>query len=222
MGDVVMKRLCKFLIMHMLIFALLFMTSCSNMNTPAPTPQEEQPKPPVEEPQPDTPELKDFFPLSEGSTWQYQGEGNEYASFHRKVLFVEGDRAQVVEDNGGTVSASIFKTTEDEVIRTFFQGEEYDESNLLSQESNNNVVILKTPLQAGAKWETPEGVREILEIDATVDTPVGKFEDCIKVSILSQDSTLYEYYKDGIGLVKREFISGDMTVTSTLEKYDIK
>jgi hypothetical protein len=166
--------------------------------------------------------LMDFFPISKGSTWQYLGEGNEYASFSRKVLFLEGNRAQFVEDNGGTVSASIFKVTEDQIIRTFFQGEEYNQTNLLDKESNDNLAILKTPLKAGTKWETSRDVREIVDIDATVVAPAGTFEGCIKVSIKSENSTMHEYFKAGIGMVKREFESEGMVVTSTLEKYDIK
>lgn len=166
--------------------------------------------------------LKDLFPLGKGSTWEYLGDGNEYASFNRKVLFTEGDRVQTVEDNGGTVSASVFKITEKEIIRTFFQGEEYGQGNLFDKESNDNTVILKAPLKAGTKWETSKDAREIVETDAVVNTPAGKFEGCMKVSIKSQNSTMYEYFKAGIGMVKREFISEGMSVTSTLEKYEIK
>jgi hypothetical protein len=166
--------------------------------------------------------LKDFFPLAEGSTWQYKGEGNEYASFVRKVLFVEGDKAQVSEDNGGTVSSSVFEITEAAITRVFFQGEEYNEAKLLDKESNDSLIVLKSPLAVGTKWESKEGTREIAAMDAVVDTPAGKFENCIKVSIKMENSTMNEYYKEGVGLVKREFESEGMKVTSTLEKYQIK
>jgi hypothetical protein len=33
---------------------------------------------------------------------------------------------------------------------------------------------------------------------------------------------MYEYFKAGIGMVKREFESEGMKVTSALEKYEIK
>lgn len=166
--------------------------------------------------------LKDFFPLTEGSTWQYKGEGNEYASFVRKVLFVEGDKVQVSEDNGGTVSASVFEITEKAITCVFSRGEEYDGANLLDEESNENYAILQAPLKPGTKWEAQGEVREIVDINATVDTPAGKFENCIKVSIKSETSTMHEYYKEGVGLVKREFESEGMKVTSTLEKYEIR
>lgn len=200
-----MKKTLLYALIFLLSISLLGCTSTGNVPQPA-----------------DKADLKDFFPLSSGSTWQYKGEGNEYASFTRKVLFVDGDRAQVSEDNGGTVSAAVFKATEDTILRTFFQGEEYNETNLLDRESNENLIILKAPLKAGTKWEVPGGVREIVETNATVDTPAGKFEECIKVSIKLENSVMNEYFKAGVGMVKREFESEGMKVTSTLEKYEIK
>lgn len=166
--------------------------------------------------------IKDYFPLAEGSTWKYSGEGNEYASFNREVLFVVGNRAQVSENNGGTVSASIFQIEVDHIIRTFFRGEEYDGNNLLDEEANDDLVLIKSPVEVGTKWKTSTGVREIIQTDAVVGTPAGTFEDCIKVEITTEHSIMYEYYKEGVGLVKREFISEGLTVTSTLEEYNIK
>ncbi|QGP92633.1 hypothetical protein MGLY_20200 [Neomoorella glycerini] len=163
----------------------------------------------------------DFFPLYPGSRWQYLGEGNEYATFKREVLYARGDRAQIREDNGGTVSAAVFKITEDAVTRVFFQGEAYEGTNFLDHEPGENVVILKAPLAAGTRWETPNGPREIVDVNATVDTPAGKFENCLKVKLEGIGSTIFEYYNEGVGMVKREFISGSTRVTSTLESYEI-
>ena len=222
-----MKRLRVTLILIILIFTLLFISGCFlSRGTPTPPPenQQEQQKEeePKEEQQPEDISLKEFFPLTEGTKWQYLGEGNEFASFTSEVLFVKEDRAQVMENNGGTVSASVFKVTDDEIVRIFFKGEEYDETNFLDEEPNDNLVILKKPLKVGTKWETTHGTREIVETDAIVDTPAGKFEDCIKVRISLDTSTSFEYFKQGIGMVKREFIYEDTIVTSTLEKYEIK
>jgi hypothetical protein len=228
-GDVVMKRSPVTSVLIMLIF-IMFFTGCLNLNkeTPSPPskdqqkPQKEEQKSREEEQKPEELSLREYFPLTEGSTWQYLGEGNEFASFTREVLFAREDQAQIIENNGGTISASVFKTTDEEITRVFFQGEEYNETNFLDEEPNDNLIILKKPLKVGTKWETSQGTREIIESDAIVDTPAGKFEDCIKVRISLETSTSYEYFKDGIGMVKREFTSEDTTVTSTLEKYEIK
>ena len=161
----------------------------------------------------------DFFPVVVGSSWEYQGVGNEYASFNRKILFSNGNLAQVREDNGGTVSASVYKITPEEVTRIFFLAEAYTPTNYLNSKSNENTVILKTPLQVGTKWTEPNGTREITDLNATVNTPAGDFTQCLKVKISNQDSTVYEYFKKGVGMVKREFINGDAKITSSLKKH---
>lgn len=120
--------------------------------------------------------------MAVGTKWQYIGAGNEFATFSSEILYVKDNRVQIMEDNGGTISASVFKVTDDEIVRIFFKGEEYDETNFLDEEPNDNLVILKKPLKVGTKWETPHGTREIVETDAIVDTPAGKFEDCYKGS----------------------------------------
>ena len=48
-----------------------------------------------------------------------------------------------------------------------------------------------------------------------------EFEGCIKIEITAEHSVMYEYYKEGVGLVKGVPVEG-MTVTSTLEEYNIK
>lgn len=212
-----MRRFIVFLFIFFMCI-IICTTGCTNTDNPTQEPQEEEPQ---EEPSTGSQNLRDYFPLTQGSTWQYKGEGNEYASFTREVLYVEDDAAQIKEDNGGTVSASVFTTTDNEITRIFFQGEEYEETNFLNEEPDDNSVILKSPLEVGTQWEGPIDAREIVEIDATVDTHVGQFENCIKVKIAGQNSTTFEYFKAGIGLVKREFISGDNQVTSSLEKYNI-
>lgn len=164
----------------------------------------------------------DYFPLSRGSTWLYEGEGSEFASFTREVLFTSGDRAQLLEDNGGTIMASVFKVSRSEVKRVFALAESYDGRYLLDQEPNDNTVILKSPLQVGTRWNIPSGEREIIATDATVETPAGTFNDCLKVRIAGTSSTIFEYYKEGVGMVKREFISGKTRVTSTLKSFSIK
>ncbi len=213
-----MKRYSVFFLI-LLVFIVSFTAGCTNDDNPKQEPEGEKPQ---EEEQPSgSQNLSDYFPLSKGSTWAYKGEGNEYASFTREVLYVEENLAQVKENNGGTISASVFATTENAITRIFFEGEEYEEVNYLNEESDDSTIILKAPLEKGTKWEGPIDVREIVETDATVETSAGQFQNCIKVEIDGQNSTMFEYFKDGIGLVKREFVSGDNKVISSLESYHI-
>lgn len=223
-----MRKAISVIITLVLIFILTLSTACTPKNEPAPqVPQQNNQSGQnndQEEEKPGTVDTKisEYFPLTQGSSWKYKGEGNEYASFSREVLFTEGKRAQIREDNGGTVSAAIYVVSDKDIIRTFFQGEAYGETNFLAEEPTENTAILMTPLQVGTKWEEPNGIREIESIDETVETPAGVFTDCLKVKISSMGATVYEYFKAGVGMVKREYISGDTKVTSALEEYEIK
>ncbi len=211
-----MKRVISLLLLVLLIIFGLSIYGC----TKSPEPKKETKPAPAKE----VPALKpgDYFPLTVGSSWEYQGEGNEYATFNRKVLYTSGNLAQIREDNGGTVIAAVFKTTPKAVTRIFFLGEAYGEDNYLKSEPNENIVILQEPLKVGTNWREPNGTREIVDVNASVDTPAGNFDQCIKVKISSEHSTLYEYFKKGVGMVKREFFSEGTSVTSSLEKYSIK
>lgn len=210
------------------LLTLMALWGCSRDSQPAPGQKAGQKSPaqPQQPAQPKPPDKKDpaaspgdYFPLAKGTVWEYQGEGNEYASFSREVLFVEGSRAQVREDNGGTVMAVIFETTPEAVTKVYSQGEVYDRVNLLGRPDNVKTIILKSPLKVGTKWQDPNGEREIVELSATVDTPSGRYDQCLKVKIAGRDSTLYEYFRLGVGMVKREFVSGEARVTSSLKKY---
>ncbi|MHB1421399.1 MAG: TapB family protein [Bacillota bacterium] len=168
----------------------------------------------------------DYFPLTKGSTWDYEGTGNEYASFTREVLFTEGDLAQITESNGGTDITRIYKTTDEAVISIFNMGESYTRENMLNQKPNENTTILMSPLVKGTKWIGKNVEREIVDTSATVETPAGVFKDCLKVTVINReqgvDSTVYEYYAKGVGMVKEEFIfSGEIAVTSSLKAYHI-
>lgn len=204
----------------MVILTSLLAAGCSALSkTPQPGGGQEVTPPPA-------PTLKkpgDYFPLTVGSSWQYLGEGNEYASFKRWVLFAGGNRAQTKTDNGGTVLAAVFEVTDNAVTRIFMQGEEYEDTNFLDAPPNDSTVILKAPLAVGTRWQDPKGItREIAALDAAADTPAGTFENCIKVKVTDQNSIIFEYYREGVGMVKSEFTSGESRVTSTLEKYTIR
>ncbi len=221
-----MKRIITLSLLAFIILINILSTGCAKLSelNPGENKQKEETVPEKDTKQDSNeivPALKpgDFFPLSAGLSWEYQGEGNEYASFNRKVLFVKDNLAQIREDNGGTVSASVFETTNEAVTRVFFLGEAYGEENYLDSKPNENIVILKEPLKVGTKWEDPNGVREIVDVNSSVSTPAGDFEKCIKVKISNENSILYEYFKQGIGMVNREFISGETRVTSSLKKF---
>ncbi len=217
-----MKKRLTFILAAVLLAMAIILVTYEELGKPPPV------KPPAADPKQQTNNetnktisLKpgDFFPLAKDSFWKYEGWGNEFAPFTRQVIFVEGNRVQVKEDNGGTTSSSVFEVTDQALVRRYFQGEAYEDTNFLDRESNEQLEVLKAPIKVGTRWGPAANEREIVKTDATVPTPAGVFRDCLKVKISNPDSVVYEYYKQGIGLVKREFISGDTQVIQTLEEY---
>lgn len=168
--------------------------------------------------------LANYFPMQAGSYWEYEGEGNEYASYKRVVIFTKDNLYQTSFDNGGTVATEIFSVTPEAVNRSYFAGENYNPSNLLEKgfEKTENKYLI-TPLAVGTKWQDGDTSKEITALDASVDTPAGKFENCIKVQYSSQaDAKTFRYYKEGVGLVMEEYIAQDYKIFSRLKKYGTK
>lgn len=168
--------------------------------------------------------VKDVYPLQQGNYWKYAGEGNEYAAFEQKVLFVEGNKAQLQVANGGTVMAMIYEYQDGKLVVVNSEEEFYEEENILDRENEMSQVILKEPFTVGTTWESADRKYTIEAIDAIVETPAGKFTNCIKIINTDQEnsSKSYVYYKPGIGLIKQEFIGQDFKVVAELEKYDVK
>lgn len=81
--------------------------------------------------------------------------------------------------------------------------------------------LLQAPLTAGATWANAAIEKRIVSLDATVDTPAGKFEKCLQAKAYTPDSVVTEYYKESVGLVKREFKSGDAIISSSLSQYKV-
>lgn len=179
-------------------------------------------------PTPETPKKEDisqYYPLKEGYEWEYEGVGNEYASYTQKVTYSKDKRFQVMKDNGGTRSANVYEIKDDSIVNTYMEGEVYDDRNVLDKESNLNVVIVKHPLELGNKWISEENSYEIVDINALVTVPAGTFENCIAVKEVYKDHTaeMFYYYKKDIGLVKAEFKTNDgVTISSLLKSYKLQ
>jgi len=163
----------------------------------------------------------DYFPLHKGDKWVYRGEGNEYASFSREVLFTEGNLAQILERNGGADVTKIFQITGSTVTEVFKRVEQSAPVNLLHEKANEQRILLKAPLLTGTKWNDGDTQFEIVDTAATVKTPAGTFANCLKIrSVFSADSSvMYQYYAKGVGMVEQDFITGGEKISSSLESY---
>lgn len=170
--------------------------------------------------------LTAYFPITVGSNWYFEGVGNEFAEFTQTVAFKQGDKVQININNGGTSSKAVYTISQDAITRILLVHESYEDENFLEmgRDTNDNTIMIKTPLKTGTKWEVPGGTREIVEVNTNIITPAGNFTDCIKIKCLYDNSNgiNYEYYQKNVGLVKKEFIENEFKVTSSLKEYTIK
>lgn len=170
-------------------------------------------------------DVTSYFPADKNYTWEYAGTGNEYAAFTRKVLYKESELVEITDNNGGTVMGLVFRVAPEAIVKIYSEPEFYEEKNILGTKPNLEEVILKSPLKVGAVWQDEKYKREVISIDETIEAPAGKYDKVVKVKITPLDAAFsqsesYEYYAKGIGLVMREYISGDMEVTSQLKSFE--
>jgi hypothetical protein len=207
-----MRKLFKKVFVVMLILLPPALAACAaNKTDSGPSGQVEKP-------------VGSYLPLQVGNRWEYAGSGNEYASYKQYVTFQKGNSYQVMVDNGGTIAASRIEVDADRIVRTYREGEVYDNRNILDQPANDNTLLLKMPVKAGTTWTSGEAAYKIARTDARVEVPAGVFDNCVLVEATYQESKSQSlsYFKEGVGLVKTEFVTeGGDKITSDLEEYTV-
>jgi hypothetical protein len=217
----------------LIILVLISFTACSQDQDVKPSPPTTSPTPiepeedeePIAEPINEV-EVKDveaYFPLQVGNRWEYEGEGNEFASYTQEVVFSEGNRYQLTTDNGGTVMANIFEVRDDSIVNVYKMGESYDHKNLLKEQNNIEAVMLKEPIKMGNKWISEENTYEIIDTNASITVPLGSFDKCIVVKLTFKDGSVeLLHYKAGVGLLQSEFKTDGGSIFSRLKSFTTK
>ena len=167
--------------------------------------------------------LLDYF-LPDGSSAHYKGEGNEFAELDITVARPAQDYVVIHENNGGTFVQKVYKVDGDEIRVLQEEHIELDAGVPSPAELDAMTPIrtyLKGPLEIGTTFDD----WEIVETDATVDTPYQAFENAIVIEQKEEDFINRIYLVKEYGEVKRESImsmedESDFVVTSTLETVD--
>lgn len=148
--------------------------------------------------------LADWIPRLDNVAYDYEGIGNEYASFNWMPQFNQENYYQIARDNGGTTVVEVYEYHEDEIVRVFSRPETYFRDNFTEIDAidtfDQNEVILKKPIAVGTSWSTDEADYEITSIDKDITVPAGDYQT-IEVTIEHEDSLIKRYYAEEIGLV---------------------
>ena len=192
----------KFLFLSLLLL-MMILSSCTS-----PSPGTDNNTNPV---------IADYFPLKGNILMDYEGIGNEYAEETTYVDYLTDDTIQIRAMNPGTTMAKVYRIENGELRMVYSLGEYYYLSDFTGLSNENTDVLLKEPLEVGTEWLSSDGQkRYISDTDKTIDTPAGSFETLV-VTTEGDESTTYYYFAKDIGIVKKEFVSGEFTVTTTLK-----
>ena len=137
---------------------------------------------------------RDYFPLAQGAVRKYsssdvQGKG----AFTVEILSVAAA--------DGVTTAHVRKTVHSEPPRVV----EYEVAKNAAGVRSDGFTEFKLPIELGAKWIVSPRRYWIEALDAVVETPAGKFKECMRVAYLIAEGdggSGERYYAPGVGLVK--------------------
>lgn len=176
-----------------------------------------------DEQEPDKKSLSDFF-MSNGTSANYAGEGNEFAGYRSRTQWHNDSTVSIFEENGGTTMLRTYRIEDDAIVLIKEQGEYYEEFNPTDEELNSLSPIstyLQLPLEEGTTFNN----WEIISVNEEVETPYQTFTDVIVVEKTEENGSINrKYIAENYGEIKREFtsIEGDQEyiVSSTLESVE--
>ncbi|MDF2985649.1 MAG: Lipoprotein LpqB, GerMN domain protein [Eubacterium sp.] len=162
--------------------------------------------------------IKDYFPLQNDVEYVYIGSGNEYASYNVYIDYIRDTKVQQRINNGGTETVKVFEIKNGQLTMLSSKSEVYYRENFLEATGGESEVYLKEPLVVGNTWNLKNSKkRTITNIDVDITTSMGGYK-AIEVTLDTPEGKTLEYYVKDIGLVKTIYKSGELEVSSTLDK----
>ncbi len=210
----------KFIQWLPMILLMLLLGGCGTDTTDSEVPGEEEPK---EEPEEVENDPYRFF-MEDGTTAHFKGEGNEFAEFTVRTVYLAENHLAIYEANGGTTVLKVYRIEGDAADLVLEQPEFYEEYKPTLEELNAlqpNARYFELPINVGDQVNG----KEVVLLDALAETPFKNFDQAIMTEKLEKDGAIVRtYFVEGYGEVKREFIMGEgadeFRVTSSLEKIE--
>lgn len=164
--------------------------------------------------------ITDYFPFKENIKYDFEGKGNEYASYTVWVDYIKNNRIQLRKNTGGTEAASVLENSNGELKIIFSKEECYFREDFTSKTGNKDEILLKEPLQKGTSWTLSDGrKRYISNIDVPITTGAGSYKT-IEVTTEDKNTKTIDYYALNIGLIKTIYSSNGTEITSSLKKLE--
>ncbi len=203
-----------------LFVLLLFLGACGEDSTPISEMPEEEGEPLEEESGKEEKKPYRFF-MEDGTIAHFKGEGNEFAQFTVRTVYLADDHIATYEDNGGTTVLKVYRLSDDAADLVLEQGDYYEEYEPSLEELQDLEPIARyfeLPIEVGDKMDG----KEVVQTDALAETPYENFENAFLAENIEEEGAIVRsYFVEGFGEVKQEFIMVDeaeeFRVTSSLE-----
>jgi hypothetical protein len=166
--------------------------------------------------------LKDYYPLAEGTTWEYKVGQEECVVRATEVTHMDGVTTSklVTEHNGKQVATETIRVDKEGVFRTHIN----------EAEVRPPVPLLKFGLTDEDGWEVKSKVlasdvtgKTTLKGTEKVKVPAGEFDAVLVVGewdLAGTETATRWWLADGVGVVKLEVrVSGTLHTQSELKKY---
>ena len=162
--------------------------------------------------------VPEYFQHKVGNCYHFHGTGSLLATMDWEVVEQEKNRVQIVQTIRGAKAALVYRWGPQR-LELIYYGEDYPYENHLWKRSNIREVVLQAPLRLGSRWQDKYTEREIVALDEVVELSCGRYEALkVKKQYRHLDAVEYEYYVRGMGLVKSEYRSGEIGITTKLEE----
>jgi hypothetical protein len=162
--------------------------------------------------------VSDFFPILPDVRWRYEGNDVTFAATNDVSFgYINGAKAQRRVSAGGMATTEIIDASEGKVEIIHGDNMYYYYDDITYAQKFMSIVILKEPLEMGAKWLTAEDAQsEITSVNAPVTVPAGEFSALEVTTTYSNGYVDKYYYAKGVGLVKSVCDSGAGRIVSEL------
>lgn len=162
--------------------------------------------------------IEDYFPNTENTKYDYEGEGNEYAFYTVYTDYAKGDRIQKRTNNGGTEVVKVLENKNGQLVELYSRPETYFRQNFLDNDYANTGgnIILKEPFEKDNTWTLSDGSkRTITNTDVEITTPMGTYK-ALEVTTEGNNYKNVDYYVKDMGLIKTVSTGEGYEVSSTL------
>ncbi|NCB51698.1 MAG: hypothetical protein EOM54_07450 [Clostridia bacterium] len=160
--------------------------------------------------------VEDYYPILGNVHYIYEGQGIEFAAYDVYIHYATDTKAQLRQDNGGTVMARVVEVANGAVTVLYNREDSYARENYLNRTGETQEVLLMEPIEAGTSWTLADGrTRTITDVAANINTPSGTYT-AVAVETGFEGGKTTQYYVKGIGLVKTVTAGDDYEITSSL------